>query len=76
MDSTFSELMNALAKTVPMKSMVIGGDEFRRFATLTPVSDGKERVLFWRGVDPNAAEFPTIVNDLIAHLSLSHPSKA
>ena len=75
MDSKFSELMNTLAQTVPMKAMIIKGEEFHRVATLTPVSDGKERILFWRGADPKAEEYLTIVGELIEHLSLNFDSQ-
>jgi len=75
MDSTFSELIKTLAQKVPMKTVIIKGEEFQRIATLIPISDEKERILCWRGADPKSEEYLTIVGELIAHLSLNPDSK-
>lgn len=70
MMSTFSELMAEFAKQVPMIKLSVHGEEFRRIVNLTPELDGKERLLYWCGADPDPKEFTTIVRELLEHLSL------
>lgn len=62
--------MQMLAESVPMIALTIGGEEFCRTAKLVPTSDGKERLLYWRGADPEPSEFQEILQDLVAHLDL------
>jgi hypothetical protein len=53
-----------------MTKWLVQGEELARIAILTPQFDGKERLLYWRGADPEPREIPQIVRDLIQHLSL------
>lgn len=70
MTTSFSELMAELAKQVSMTKLLVNGEEFNRVATFTPDLDGKERILYWRGVDPDTSEFSVILRELKEYLSL------
>lgn len=70
MNNEFKNLIAELAKVVSMTECSIQGEKFARVATLTPKADGKERLLYWSGADPEPSEIPKIVRDLIVHLSL------
>lgn len=70
MNSTFSKLMQALASQIPMKHLELSGQEMNRIARFTPDLDSKERLLYWRGEDPDEAEIANLVGDLICHLGL------
>lgn len=65
-------LLAALAKQIPMIKLSIHGEEFHRIGRLTPEFDGKERLLYWRGADPDINEFNKILPELKDYLNLYH----
>ncbi len=67
--------MAKLADKVPMTKLIVSGKEFSRVANLIPAMDGKERILCWRGADPDPNEFQTILLELVDHLGLSQDPK-
>jgi hypothetical protein len=69
-NSNFSRLIEELARQVPLSECSVQGEEFRRVVSLTPKMDEKERVLYWRGADPEPEEFLVLLDELIDHLRL------
>lgn len=68
MVNSFSKLIEALSVRVPMRLVKV--DVLNRIARFVPESDSKERILCWRGADPDLTELQQIIDDLVAHLEL------